>query len=1436
MKPIFYLSSHTSHTRKQESERKKWGNKVIHEKITYRQQYTFCGKPNCRHCREGRGHGPYWYAYISKNGQTVRKYIGKQLPPGMPEEQAGQPRPFVVEQDAPLLKVFLLGQFRLERRGEQGWQEDTAPGWQYRSIRALLAYLLTSPGRRRGRDQVMDALWPNLDIENAANRLNSTVHQLRQLLEPDLARAANSRLLRVEPDILLLAGTSDIWLDVDDLIQLNARVYTTNNPSEAEQWLEEAAQLYGGEFLQGERSSEWVLAQREVYQRIWIGLLLELTDRRMARNELSSALDALYPVLAADSTNEATVCRLMLALTQLQRQDEALQVYQRLVTLLKAYHGADPLPETTRIFEAIRTGKTKDVLAQMPFSPKSNQPTEDHTAENEHRETPPPTQGQVGRSHQSPFVGRTEELSVMRNMLHALEYTNEQTNLTITTMPPLPFGIATHSPLLLLKGETGIGKTRLAEELSREAIQRGWSVAWSRCYEQESDIPYHLWIEVLRKALVVTYGSHMLQLHHNATRMTLNATFGSRTIQHLSTLLPELHQVLPENVTLPSLLTAQEQLHLWEATRSFLSTLSLKSPLLIVLDDIQWADGSSLELLAYLTRRLHAQSGQRILLLGTCRDTELEPTHPLRTLLVDLQREQAILTLNVRPLTNAQIGTLIAPLPEPIVQHIQQQAAGNPFFAEELARYSYATLSEESTWKEQQSNTGANMPLLPETITAALERRLNNLSIACQRLLGKAAVLGGSFEFETLRIMEYGNTPQQDDDTLLDLLDEALQAGVLTEENSDQTIVYHFWHPMIVSHLYKQLSAARRSQLHRRAAEALQQLYQDEGAEGAAAITQHLLKGGGSLQQIAFYAEIAGNRAYALSAYPEARHHYLLAIAHIESMRNEGYTNTTPPTPSIEHDALHLAFLHERVGECMLVQGHYEDAYSHYEQVLSIRSRQTFASQEEQQREAQLQALLWYEMGRASGYLINYERDRECNQRGEQVLREAGITKGVAWACLRLQYANICLDEGNFAEAREAAMEALHLFEATLQEHDRPLPPADMSYSTRTLRTIEGDRSELGKIYEVLGIIAGITGHIAESLSHLHTALSIFEQHNNIRAMANVCNNIGTAHLAKAAYTEAEGYFRRSLQLAERVGDFPLVSTVCVNLGEMAANTGNLLEAEEWYRRSLKLAEQVNLRSDIIYINNILATNLQEQGNLTGAYKAVRRSLMLGREIGNSTVIGPALIMLAHLRLIMAEELQAKVHTQPQDTTISRRLRRTQYTLQQALALQGLPAEDITKGRLAQATLFLMQGNSATAETIARETLALAQQQEQTYFIPRAQCLLGCCLALHGHHDEADDYFRQAMQVSQQNGMRLEYARVLYYYGAILLQRGCPQSESFQTGVDYLQQAQDIFDTCYAAIDLERVRRILADPTQRLLPFGLHLLLNSLTPQSNSGK
>src|SRR5207302_7597164 len=267
-------------------------------KITYRQQYTRCGKERCRKCKEGVGHGPYWYAYWSENGRTVSKYIGIRLPSNIEIERegaeyardrnaatlaarqytntekvtpyatgtgSGNPDILPLQSDTQVLRIFVLGQFRVERWQSNEWSAPVNRTWHRRRARALLGCLLGNPGRRLGREQIMEALWPDLDMEAAANRLNGAVHELRQILEPELARPAASRMLRLERDVLELADRTSIWVDADTFegllqeantigIQVynNSTSYLSLTASEAEQverLLEEATALYAGDYL-----------------------------------------------------------------------------------------------------------------------------------------------------------------------------------------------------------------------------------------------------------------------------------------------------------------------------------------------------------------------------------------------------------------------------------------------------------------------------------------------------------------------------------------------------------------------------------------------------------------------------------------------------------------------------------------------------------------------------------------------------------------------------------------------------------------------------------------------------------------------------------------------------------------------------------------------------------------------------------------------------------------------------------------------------------------------------------------------------------------------------------------------------------------------------------------------------------------------------------
>ncbi len=1037
-------------------------------KITYHQQVSYCGKPRCRRCREGTGHGPYWYAYQTINGRTVRSYVGKNPPDealqgaaagegGKGGKAGGETR--TVEPESIVGRLSVLGQFALERRedghragGSTRWQPVTDATLQHQRVRSLLTCLVSSPGRKLGREQAIELLWPELDFETASHRLDKAVHSLRQVLEPGRSRPATSTLLLTEHATLLLADQSRLWIDADAFELLLAQARASGDPGQTEQLLEEAALLYGGDYLPDERGTDWTQARRESLQRGWIGLLLELADLRIAREAITSAIDTLDRLLAIDSTNEAAVQRLIVLLVQSGRRGEALRIYQHFAALLKQEYRIAPLPETRALYDAARRGEDGQARGATSLTDKLL-PAQDaaRAAESE-----PRSYMHVGRSNQSQLVGREQEVAILQRLLHTTEQTRRM-KLVGQKRGAAPLSLDTRraQQCVMLMGDVGIGKTRLAEELGRDARRRDWTVTWTRAYAQETNIPYRIWTETLRKAM-----SQGLWQRQEIARRPL-------VYQALRALLPELEDLLPPSeVTTGS--PEQEQLRLWEATRALLVTISESAPMLIVLDDLQWSDNSSCELLAYLVRQLR---GHPILIAGTCRDIELPPGHPLRSVLNDLQREQAIETITVQPLTDDQIRALVSGhaglsglsgLPEPVVKHIQTRAAGNPFFAEELARNveSGLTSSDQLPGATHGNVEGpaSDLPAaMPDTISAVLDLRLGRISSACQRLLVRAAVLGGAFEFNALLAMESGPT-SLDEDTILDLLEEGLQAGMLTEEGSGTRITYHFWHPLLVSHLYDGLSAGRRASLHRRAAEVLLAANAGREEEESAAIVFHLVNGGADSARIAHYAELAGDRAYALSAYPEAARHYRLAVEHSGEL----------PHNASAGQRLSLANLLERLGECTRIQGKPEEARHYYEQALEVRQQyRRLLPQSDMQNEASIDALLWVEIGKTWFNIRKYEQAQQCYTQAEKVLDEIGIRTSPVRAILQFERSYILWQEGAFEEATQIALMALKNFENVIEQ--RNISDTTIKHSTTIRRTLAGDPVDLGRTHLLIG-------------------------------------------------------------------------------------------------------------------------------------------------------------------------------------------------------------------------------------------------------------------------------------------------------------------------------------------------------------------------------
>jgi tetratricopeptide (TPR) repeat protein len=942
---------------------------------------------------------------------------------------------------------------------------------------------------------------------------------------------------------------------------------------------------------------------------------------------------------------------------------------------------------------------------------------------------------------------------------------------------------------VILMGEVGIGKTRLAEETGREAKRRGWAVAWSRSYAQESNIPYRLWVEVLRKAMA----QGLWQRQEIARRPLI--------YQALEVLLPELHDLLPQIAPSSPTPPEQEQLRLWEATRALLIAISESTPLFIVLDDLQWADTSSCELLAYLVRQLR---GLPVMIVGTCREIELPVTHPLHPILIDLQREQASETLSIQRLTDEQIRSLVSYLPESLVRHIQSRAAGNPFFAEELAR-SVITPDFASTGDLQttESDDGQVPTALPDTISAVLDLRMSRISSACQRLLTRAAVLGGSFEFNMIRFME-GGSPDADEDTILDLLEEALQAGMLTDEGSGTRITYHFWHPLFVSYLYDGLSAGRRASLHRRAAESLQRIYQGREKEGADAIAHHLVQGGADSSQIAHFAELAGDRAYALSAYPAAVQHYQLVIEHSGAL----------PGGANGEEHLHLATLLERLGECTRVQGDYTVARRYFEQALEAQNRYRISTSNlNTQYEAQIEALLWCEIGRTWYDTGDNMYAQQCYSRGEQVLREAGVVQGPAWANLYLQQSFVLWQEGGFEEALQTAHTALKIFENVLREQNRTTSNA--FHSTATRRTLAGDPVDLGRTHRLLAIIAGTVGQSNLALDHLQTALAMFELYGRQQEIASICGDMGDVYMRKGEYVLAQSSLRRSLNIAEQIGDTVIMAVAFANLGVLSARFGDLPESEAYFKRGVTLVEQVN---DPVYVSlwqSCQAPILQDQGKMNEAKASLRRALAISRTMNFTPCLGVALVVLGQLHITQALVVQdnnsgpTRTLKHPTRASNTHLLHKAKISLQRALALEGLEAETRTEGQLALARVAFLMGEIDEARQQALQVIVQAQQYEQAWLLACTQRLMGSILVTRNQQEQAREYFEQALEMFHQSGMNLEWARTLQSYGMALLEQDSQAESGYVRGLKYLQEASRTFRECNANLDLQLVERVL---------------------------
>ncbi len=407
---------------------------------------------------------------------------------------------------------------------------------------------------------------------------------------------------------------------------------------------------------------------------------------------------------------------------------------------------------------------------------------------------------------------------------------------------------------MLISGEPGIGKTRLAAEAARYARGSGFATWWGTTWQSAGAPPYWPWVQVLR----VCPGSG------NSGAPVGDAGELARSI---APLLPEWIEETRANPLRVVTDSAMDRFRLFDAVTAALRSATEHRPLLIVLDDLQWADTPSLLLLEFVARHL---ASARLVVVGTYRDGDLTPRHPLRRIAGDLAsacHRVPLLGLGVDGVASFLAPALGEGLDEALIRSVHQRTGGNPFFLREVVR--------ELTMRGDRRGATVG-DIVPESVREAVHRRLARLSDAVRAVLEAAAVIGEETGADVL-----AQVITSEQDVTVELLGEAVAEGLLTVCRGER---YAFAHDLVREVLYAALDARRRGELHHQAATALKSRRTSDDSRYAAALAYHYLRASPAGQDKAVrYSALAGRRALAQLAYEDAVSHFERGLAMLDA-------------------------------------------------------------------------------------------------------------------------------------------------------------------------------------------------------------------------------------------------------------------------------------------------------------------------------------------------------------------------------------------------------------------------------------------------------------------------------------------------------------------------------------------------------------------------
>jgi DNA-binding SARP family transcriptional activator len=640
---------------------------------------------------------------------------------------------------------------------------------------AVLAALLLEANRVVAIDRLIDLLWGDEPPASATGALQVYISGLRRALEPERAARTWGQFLitnrggyslRIRPEELDAAR-------FEELFNQGHRLLEEGRIAVARRLLGEGLALWRGPVL-GELAHErFAYAEATRLEELRVAALEDRIAADLALGRHTTAIAELEALVLERPFRERLWALLALALYRSERQTDALRTFTRARTVLGDELGLEPGPSLRQLEQEIL-----EQAESLAWRPPRDEPAEVSVTH------------QVGGGH---LVGRAQELRTLDGLLADAE--------------------SRRGGLVLISGEPGIGKTRLVQEMVARAVARGGLVAWGRCHEGEGAPSFWPWVQVIKDLL------------RGGDRETLRRALlrGAAEIAQIS---PEVKEIVPEFDPPTVLDPAAARFRLYEAVADMVGAVASDRPLVVVLDDLHWADVPSLKLAEFVAAHT-AETGA--VLVATFRDVDPAVGGPLADTLGVLARHPSLHRIGLAGLSEEECTEYIAGSfgvtpSSAVASTIHSRTDGNPFFVAELARL----LAGDGGLEDEQGP----VERVPVGVRDVIRRRLHHLPDTTNDLLAQAAVLGRDVDLRTLAV-----AARTEPDVVAGQLAESVDRAILVTHTTPGR--YVFSHALTQETILGELNLSRRAKLHARAAAALRVVHGNDDAV-AVELAHHL--------------------------------------------------------------------------------------------------------------------------------------------------------------------------------------------------------------------------------------------------------------------------------------------------------------------------------------------------------------------------------------------------------------------------------------------------------------------------------------------------------------------------------------------------------------------------------------------------------------------